>query len=98
MRIAPTRGAPFGGLANRLDQAPIGPIENIRHRTARQTVAVMQHLLDLDRGDQGGAGKVLPRHIVLDRHRLDVEASRFHHPDYLGPADKRRLENVVRRR
>jgi hypothetical protein len=54
-----------------------------RPGTARQTVAVVLHLLDLDRRDQGGAGKILPRHIVLDRHRLDVEASRFHHPDYL---------------
>src|SRR3954453_23361007 len=59
MRVLLALGFAFEGLADALDQRLIGGREDIGDRAGGLAVAIMHHLLDLDRRDQGGAGAVL---------------------------------------
>src|ERR1700761_2993296 len=92
MRVPLPFGLAFQGLADALNQRLIRRREHIAHRPVGLSVAIMQHLLDLDRRDQGGAGEVPAGAIVAHRHSLDVEALGFHHPKNLLDAPAAPIE------
>src|SRR6185312_10814852 len=83
MRVLLRFGFAFEGLADALDHRLIGGGEDIAHRPLRLSIAIMQHLLDLDGRDQGGTGEVLQGAVVTHRHRLDGEPLGLHHPEHL---------------
>ena len=83
MRVLLSHRAAFQRSADSLDRGLVGGVEDIRHGTCRQSVAGVEHLLDVDGGDQRCAAQVLQRHGLADRHCFDVEAAGFHHPEHL---------------